>query len=40
MQVLEVYDELIRDLLQVPHGGAGFLDLSETAGKGTQAKVR
>ncbi|XP_025111597.1 coiled-coil domain-containing protein 78-like isoform X1 [Pomacea canaliculata] len=38
MQVLEVYDELIRDLLQVPHGGAGFLDVSETAGKGTQAK--
>ena len=40
IQMMEVYNELIRDLLRVPdRGSAGLLDITESAEKGVHAKV-
>lgn len=39
MSMVEVYNELVKDLLQVPGGGGAYLDLHETAEKGVHVKV-
>ena len=40
MQMVEVYNELIKDLLRAPdRGSAGLLNVTETAEKGVHAKV-
>lgn len=38
MGMFEVYNELIKDLLQVPGAGSGYLELGDTAEKGTFVK--
>lgn len=39
MSMVEVYNELVKDLLQVPGGGSAYLDLHETPEKGVHVKV-
>ena len=39
MAMYEVYNELIKDLLTMPGGTSNFLELGETAEKGTYVKV-
>ncbi|XP_078318069.1 coiled-coil domain-containing protein 78-like isoform X2 [Crassostrea virginica] len=38
MSMVEVYNELVKDLLQVPGGGSAYLDLHETPEKGVHVK--
>ncbi|XP_062568763.1 coiled-coil domain-containing protein 78-like [Saccostrea cucullata] len=38
MSMVEVYNELVKDLLQVPGSGGAYLDIQETADKGVHAK--
>lgn len=39
MSMIEVYNELVKDLLQVPGSGGAYLDIHETAEKGVHVKV-
>lgn len=39
LQMYEVYNELVKDLLQVPGGGASYCDLAESANRGVYVKV-
>ena len=39
MKMLEFYNELIRDLLQIPGSQTAYLELGEQADKGTFVKV-
>ncbi|XP_071137257.1 coiled-coil domain-containing protein 78-like [Mytilus edulis] len=38
LQMYEVYNELVKDLLQVPGGGASYCDLAESANRGVYVK--
>ncbi|XP_048758044.1 coiled-coil domain-containing protein 78-like isoform X3 [Ostrea edulis] len=38
MSMIEVYNELVKDLLQVPGSGGAYLDIHETAEKGVHVK--
>ncbi|GFO36651.1 coiled-coil domain-containing protein 78-like isoform x1 [Plakobranchus ocellatus] len=38
IQMFEVYNEIIKDLMTVPVGGAGYVDLTETATKGVHVR--
>lgn len=38
LQMYEVYNELIKDLLQVPGGGGSYCELAETANRGVYVK--
>jgi hypothetical protein len=39
LQMYEVYNELIKDLLQVPGGGSSYCELAESANRGVYVKV-
>ena len=39
IQMFEVYNEIIKDLMAMPLGGAGYVDLKETASKGVHVRV-
>lgn len=39
LQMYEVYNELIKDLLQVPGGGGSYCELAESANRGVYVKV-
>ena len=39
LEMFEVYNELIKDLLQVPGGQSVYLDIGDTAEKGSFVKV-
>ena len=39
LEMYEVYNELIKDLLQVPGGNSNLLELGDTADKDTYVKV-
>lgn len=40
LEMYEVYNELIKDLQQVPGSKSAYLELGETAEKGTYVRVR
>ena len=40
LQMYEVYNELVKDLLQVPGSHGAYLELAESAEKGIYPKVR
>lgn len=39
MQMYEIYNEVIKDLLQIPGGGGGYQEVSEDAPKGVHVRV-
>lgn len=39
MQMFEIYNEVIKDLLQRPGGATGFLEVSENAPRGVHVRV-
>ena len=37
--MFEVYNEIVKDLMTMPVGGSGYVDLKETATKGVHVRV-